>query len=292
MKQQLIETPEEDSEIFELASIIAEYLKDQWKEYRKDNEWYEDFKQEIKKIKSSKKKMDIFILDNTRITKIVNINAVKTQALKKFVKLYRVNLLYISPDKAGDEYDGYHSKSERLIAVNYRNARNIEKLESILTHEIRHAVDLLRSVPGIELNQPVRQAASLLKTGKALDSRSKQDKENAEDNFNDYLAEPHEVNARFTQVTRALNKFIKDDPSLLKMPNALKLIIEKLFDHYDISTVYRDGVNNTKYKRLLIRIYKFIDAELSHIGKVSPEAMAYAPDVIVMGIEKLFKKIY
>lgn len=292
MKEYLIETPEEDSDIFRVAEVIADYLKKSWLAATKDPIWMDELKTDIKKYK--KTRQDIQIFENIRIISIPGAkSAVTTETMKNVIRLYRVNLFHLFPE-SDDElpHDGYHDKTNRLIVLDKTLARNIEKMESILTHELRHAVDNLKSVKEITPTTPVPLSAKLLKTGKALSQRSAQDSDDYSENFNAYLAEPHEVNARFTQVVRVLNKQVNKDPTLLTRHGALWELIQTLFNHYSISTVYPLGTANPKYRHLLARVYKFVTTELSKIGKIDPKSIELTTNDFTDEFAKMLKKIY
>jgi hypothetical protein len=292
MKEYLIETPDEDSDIFRLSEIIAAYIKRSWIAAVADPVWMQELKDDIKLYK--KYRQDIPIFENIKINSIPGAKlVVKTDTLKNVIRLYRVNLFHLFPE-SDDElpHDGYHDKINRLIVLDKSLARNTEKMESILTHELRHAVDNLKSVKAITPTTPVTVSAKLLKTGKALSHRSAQDSDDYTENFNAYLAEPHEVNARFTQVVRVLNKQIKKDPTLLNRHGALWELIQTLFSHYHISTVFPLGPSDPKYRHLLARIYKFVTTELSNVGKIDAKSIEITTDDFTEEFAKILKKIY
>ena len=161
-----------------------------------------------------------------------------------------------------------------------------------LTHELRHAVDNLKSVKDITTTTPTIISAKLLQTGKALSHRSAQDSDDYETNFNAYLAEPHEVNARFTQLVRVLNRELIKDPTLFTKHGALWELIQALFNHYQISFLYPRGTSEAKYRHLLVRIYKFVSTELSNIGKIDPKSIELTTDDFTAAFEKILKKVY
>jgi hypothetical protein len=135
-------------------------------------------------------------------------------------------------DRETSDYPGY-------IVLNIKNLIDNARLEPGIAHEMRHAIDNVKSVG----------KNNSLTTQNVLDTRT-------------YLNLQNEINARFTEV---LVHLVKATPS----KETLEPIISILFNMHLLnrSIFPKNQQGQKQYNRLFSRAYKFYD-ELSKLSKV------------------------
>lgn len=134
-----------------------------------------------------------------------------------------------------------------------------EKIKSTITHELRHALDDLKSAgkagTSSKYNTPKK------KVHRKADPYAK--------NF-PYLAKPTEINARFAQVldglTDSISKNSNMDPKQL-WDHELK-VLKRLFIMHNISDLFPEKTQSKDYKRLVKRAADFIQKEIKYVASL------------------------
>jgi len=112
-----------------------------------------------------------------------------------------------------------------------------KNLESELVHELRHALDDIKS------------------GGKFLVGKKTSTPKDDTTDIKKYTSIPLEINARLSQAVREIVKDLKGkNPSIEEITDAIK--VEFLV--WDISTYYPDRLKDPEYKRLFTRAIKYI----------------------------------
>lgn len=195
--------------------------------------------------------------------------------------------------KEAKEVEGFFDTEKKSIELNYpANAKNMMgDMESTLVHELRHALDSSISAGWALWSTPKNK-----KTAKdTTHPLNKRDEVQGGGDY-EYLASPHEINARFSQVQRDITNLIKS-----KIRNNETLSIKdfmnelyNLLHRRDLGEIYptkdekenalrQSGrqiagyatgmpskpLDNKDYRQLLNRAIKYFDAEKARLIKKS-----------------------
>ena len=139
-----------------------------------------------------------------------------------------------------------------------------DDMKSVVTHELRHALDDVKS--GYKANVSTRYGTAKNK------SYRKVTKDPHMGNVA-YLAQPAEINGRFAQ---ALDKLTDQIPHLIKYPQdqihkrSVRLLLQAM-DKYNISHLFPEKEKSRDYKRLLKRGMDFIQKELNYLISTQPK---------------------
>lgn len=222
----LIETTEEDRAIVSLALAISDYI-DQFTDYENYSKDYG-----VIEISSIGEKFDtpLSILNPIRI----------------LVEPDRILQNQMNTKNADDETAGYWSPHNKTILLS-KDLVGLPEMKSILSHELRHALDDLKSD---------------FKAGTSKKYTTAKNKE-ADD---PYLAEPAEINARFLEV---MNEIVKTIRQAFKLsPEKIKPTIMQTFrqalKHYEIANLFPQKEKSRDYKRLIKRGMDLIQKEIQH----------------------------
>lgn len=124
-----------------------------------------------------------------------------------------------------------------------------EAMHDAVAHEIQHAVDDLKS-GGVALNDPNPRNAHNVTT---------------DDDYQQYLKLPYEINARFAQSATQIARGIANG----QIQNAnLASSIKLIMSHNDLVDIFKD--NPKAYQKLAKRLYLFFQAEMSSPKKIEP----------------------
>jgi hypothetical protein len=156
----------------------------------------------------------------------------------------------------GKEPNGVWFNEVPAIAINSDKISS-ERIKSTISHELRHALDDLKS--------DGRASSSLrYRTPKKKEHRKKDPY--SEKNY-PYLAEPSEINARFNQVLDGLVDSIAKnsnmDPKQL-WDHEIK-VLKRLFIMHNITSLFPEKTASRDYKRLVKRAVDFIQKEIKYI---------------------------
>lgn len=150
-----------------------------------------------------------------------------------------------------DSYFGQWNPTENSISLN-ADYLSSNRMRGIIAHELRHAMDDLKS------------------SKKANQSKRYRSARNAADRTNSYTAygaQPAELNARFVEVLNVLvpvvSKLAHLDATTFR--KRITVYLKKAFELKNIADYYPEQTANPHYKRLLQRAWAFIDKELAYI---------------------------
>lgn len=145
------------------------------------------------------------------------------------------------------------------------------RIRTTITHELRHALDSVKS--GKFPNDANRYFTPKKKEHRKLyyNAAGEVDSSDAR-NLIPSLAQPAEINARFSEVLHKLTDFVKlrysDGPRGNK-PHLLKAQLTRdfnsLLNHYHIADLFPEKTQSKDYKRLVSRAYDFMQKEINHI---------------------------
>jgi len=169
---------------------------------------------------------------------------------------------------------GWFDNETNTIEINYPFGaeKELEKIESVIVHELRHALDNSKSRGWALHATPKSKAGAEHPLNKAASS----------DEFGyDYFAEPAEINARFSQVLQELTGIIKKDMRSggnLTINNVMAQIHELLQKHELVSvfpskkaiaggTPEGKPLDNKDYQQILKRAIKYFDAEKERLTR-------------------------
>lgn len=237
----LIETTEEDRAIISLSSAISDHLTR-----------YENVK--------GNEVIDVGTIGELFDTPIPILNPVNIQ-LETYDGIEK---------RMREEYpDDVAETDDEVVGIWYGHTKTLvvdrayigtQTMNSVLTHELRHALDDFKSK--FRANDTSRKNSYL--TPKKKEHR----KTINDPYFGDvkYLAQPAEINARFLEVLNQLVITIRQSNKLA--PNKIRPIImqefKNMLGHYQIADLFPEKEKSKDYKRLIKRGLDFIEKELAH----------------------------
>jgi len=159
--------------------------------------------------------------------------------------------------KLGTDVEGIWYADDKTIVIDEEYLGS-SYLQSVLAHELRHALDDFKS--DFKAN-----VSSSYSTPKKKEFRNVTNDPYVGNMA--YIAEPAEINARFLQVLDQLTTTIRQSVKLY--PNDPKPAIMKEFKnilaHYHISDLFPEKELSKDYKRLMKRAIDYIEKELAHL---------------------------
>lgn len=244
----LNETTEEDRALISLADSIYKHLQkyaDQSTDF--DNEDDED----LGLVRVGK-------IGNLFDTPLQGFDNIKIEIQSDIGLLERINGKRSLEGKKPvfDAPDGVWFAASNTIVLNADYLSSIH-MKTIITHELRHALDDIKSEYRVSNSQKYS-------TPKKKSFR----KVTNDPHMGDlpYLAQPAEINARFAQVLDDLIGKVKRVAHLPTKDARDKLHnqIKYGFDKHNISHLFPEKEKSRDYKRLMKRAADFIDKELQH----------------------------
>jgi hypothetical protein len=228
----LVETTEEDRAIISLASVIYRHVIK-----------YADYIDP-----ESTKPLDVGKIGDFADTPLDGFEDIKIE-LQQGVALGKRWAESSNKEYDGKEPRGVWFNEIPAIAFNTDSLYS-EKIKSTIVHELRHALDDLKSEG---------------KAGSSTRYRTPKKKEHRK--TEPYLADPSEINGRFSQVLNALVDSISRNSELPKDQLFDKSIsvLKRLFVMYDISSLFPEKYQSRDYKRLVKRAVDLINKEIAHI---------------------------
>ena len=141
-------------------------------------------------------------------------------------------------------------------AVFNRDFLDTERMRTTVTHELRHALDSIKSnkFPG--------------DAKRYFTPKSKEHRKDDPYSTTQYRAQPAEINARFTEVLHQLSVIIPKRYKLVE-PQLLKRQLTRDFNNlllkYEIADLFPERTASPAYKRLVKRAYDFMQKEMAYI---------------------------
>jgi hypothetical protein len=252
----LIETTEEDRAIISLSSAIYKYLQkyaDQDLDYANPD----DEEQEVVRLGKLGNLFDIPIEGMNDIN-------LEIQSDMGLIDRVRRDKPDSSTDTPGADAPGgmwYGDNKTMVLNSDYLSS---DDMQSVITHELRHAMDDIKS--GYKANASSRYSTARNKSYRNVT------KDPHMGNLA-YLAQPAEINARFLQV---LNKLVGQIPALAKYPQnqftmRAERLLKRAMEVYNISHLFPEKEKSRDYKRLMKRGMDFIQKELAHVKSNQPK---------------------
>lgn len=174
------------------------------------------------------------------------------------------------------QVDGEFDFTTKEINIRYpANSKDIQKyIESIIVHELRHALDSSLSRGWAMADQP---------KSKFKDVENPQHPVNVRGGDYPYLALPHEINARFSQAQQAITSMIRQAARAgydLTVKDMLASLHD-IFDNYSLTDIFpsnapeqivgstnpRKPLDNKDYQQLIKRAIKYFDHEKARLSK-------------------------
>ena len=167
---------------------------------------------------------------------------------------------------------------------------------STIAHELQHGLDDFKQIldrrdyPERKDSERARQRRqrSLAKYGSVWLRRDASRPEINGYSYNmDYWNEDREINARFTQACRDIQRRIErmfykyqDLEGVAAARNSIRQELEKwiseAFEKHRISQVFKGGVSNPGYRRMLTRLYKYYNYHWDRLNQIKPGQVAQA----------------
>jgi hypothetical protein len=191
-------------------------------------------------------------------------------------------------EKLDSVHGGVFSYPSREVRVNssYLSYDDSDKshIKSILVHELRHALDFMKFKYGKikKVKEPIDlyrgEIKSRIYPGErytvARKKEHREDKSDFESGYYgmDYYAQPQEINARITELEQELNKKAREMYAERKHIYSsdvryLRRSARHWLDYFNIDKVYPEGVQSKYFRRILTRLYKFIDEMVEIINR-------------------------
>ena len=231
----LIETTEEDRALISLASAITEYLL-QYRHISKDH------------------LTDIGTIGELFKTPLEILNPITIEIASQ--DSIRRRLEQESPDDIKSDSENqvaglWYSDSKTIVLDSGNIGTNI--MSSIVTHELRHALDDFKSA------FKATASTSYTRPKQAIHRKSPDDL---------YMAQPLEINARFLQalnsIVDVINMSRKKGLTKEQTKDSALFELERAFLHYEIEDYFPDKQRSKDYKRLVKRGVDFVDKEIAH----------------------------
>ena len=251
--QELFESTEEDRALISLSSAIYAQLK----QYINVDQDYTDEDQELI---SLGKIGDLF---DTPIGVLNNVS-LELQGGQPFLR--RAEAM------AGEDDLSFSGKiimgiwdektNSAIFNLDYLDS---DRMRTSITHELRHALDEYKSgsfPPSPKNKNPEKTNRYSVPKKKA------HRKEDPYSNMQ-YLAQPAEINARFTEVLDTLATGIIPRASKLQPDQVRPKVmhdLNHLLTKYEIADLFPEKTQSRDYKRLIKRAVDFIDKELAHLN--------------------------
>ncbi len=247
--QELFETTDEDRAIISLSSAV--------------------YKKLTQHIGTDKDSIEIGKIGDLFDTPIVALNNVSLEIQGGDIFIRRLHAIPpedVIGDKSKDSAVAFWDEDTDTAVFN-RNYLDTERIKTTITHELRHALDSVKSnkFPGDALRYftPKKKEHRTFYYNK----KGEVDKKDVR-NLIPYRAQPVEINARFAEVLHTLSDFVVKRyntvaPHLLK--RQLIQDFKRLLNLYHIAYLFPEKTQSTDYKRLLKRGYDFIQKEMAHI---------------------------
>ena len=243
----IIETTEEDRAIISLSSTIYRHLQK-----------YADYIDPSSTDPLNTGKIDDFCTTPLEGMGDISIFLMQGDSLREKVK------------KDNNNPENIDSKGKVILGVWYNDIPGIflnsdyitsNAIKSTITHELRHALDDLKSGG--------RASLSTKYSSPKKKEYRKKDPDTGEDNS--YIARPEEINARFAQVLHSLTLQIERmshlPPDQLWQKSLLAL--KQSMNVYKISKLFPEKEKSSDYKRLMKRAADFIKKEINYLSKES-----------------------
>lgn len=150
-----------------------------------------------------------------------------------------------------------------------------QRMRTTPTHELRHALDEVKSDSykggGNKYFTPKKKEHRKV----YHDANGEVDKTDAR-NMIPYLAQPGEINARFTEVLDQLvtlipKRFNNPHVSADNIKRQLSHDLKNIFVKYNIAELFPEKTQSPDYKRLYKRAYEFMNKEIQHVEKTSSQ---------------------
>lgn len=217
--QFLVETAEEDRAIISLSTVL--------------------FKIASQHADQSVNLGPIGELVNTPLTAVNDISIVMVpgdEMSSLYARLFDV-------DEGSDTTSGIWVPEENSIYIN-SSLFGTNKLKATITHELRHALDDMKS--GYKASEAY--GYNVAPTGK-----------------DEYKGQPAEINARFAEVMHYLTGYIakQDQQGTLNRDDVVRRLYE-LMGSKQISTMFPEKTQSKAYKRLLKRAMDFVTKEMAY----------------------------
>jgi len=231
----LIETTEEDRAIISLSSSISEYLL----QYRK---------------LSGDQLTDVGTIGELFKTPLNILDPITIELESQDRIRRRIEQEY--PDDVKSDSDnevaGLWYADSKTIVLDRANI-GTSVMSSIVTHELRHALDDFKS------EFKASSSNSYTKPKQKIHRKTPDDL---------YMAQPIEINARFLQALNAIVEVITNSrrKGLTKEQTKDSAMHElgRAFSHYDIGEFFPNKQQSDDYKRLVKRAVDFVDKEIAH----------------------------
>jgi len=237
----LIETTEEDRAIVSLANVVYSHIKK-----------YIDYVDPDSPEPVNIGKIDDFAETPLEGMEDINIVLQQGEALGREVAAQN------KEEYEGKDPRGLWDSAGPTITINADHISS-EKIKSTIVHELRHALDDLKS-------------SGRAGTSSKYDTPKKKvhrKKDPYAKNF-PYLAKPSEINARFSQVLDGLTDSIAKNSNLppQQLWDQEMKVLKRLFIMHNISDLFPEKEQSRDYKRLMKRAADFIQKEIKYIASL------------------------
>lgn len=249
----LLETPQEDKVIIQLARVINSALSDSARKKPQSIQKYismlpNNMQNEIGNYFHN---VRLELKSTDQIASYIN-NTGSNSISQDFGNNRIVGLWH--PDGGPDDSSESKTNSPSGSIVLNKDDIGTTEFVSTLAHELRHALDDAKSKMG------------------AADSKrynTPRKKEHQDDEYG-YMAQPAEINARFIQAMESLSRAI---PVIYKLPpekikSRIKIAINQTFQNNSISDLFPEKEKSRDYKQLIKRAVKFAEGEMVEYEKV------------------------
>jgi hypothetical protein len=229
-ESRIVETPQDENAIHELAQGIIKWLLDHIDSIRDGYIGGGDLKGVINI--GTIEDLTGYLRKHRKQGSINDVHGRDAAALETIVKDTRMGLIHPMPD---DAEGAYNAGLKFLILDLELVKKSPPRMLGTIMHELRHA----------------------------LDSSKSNDRFNKKDDAKNYIFQPLEINARFTQALDDIRKMAAKNPQ----PELLMDIIKFNLNKHNIRQIFPGGTKSPRYRRLVNRVYQQLEY---HKGKTKP----------------------
>ena len=280
-EQTVTETAEELQELTQFSKGMADFLAKSYTQYIKNPQTAKYVQQQISQPITDGATYRA-LMPAIGIVSVPGADAYTSPGLvlaKKFVSM----VVAYFPTPGDADYNGFseaapavYDARSRTVVINKDYLSDPTYLASTIAHEVQHGIDDLKSRKGLSVKtDQLDLELSHGDQGKAFKYKQSAGATDNAQKYQSYLAMPHEVNARFTEVINDIKQRIEKEDIQNIGSAGLSDLARSAFKQHYMHEVFPNGAKDPGYKRLLSRVYawisKYYNDRIDRYGSFKPQ---------------------
>jgi len=279
-EQTVTETAEELQELTQFSKVMADFLANSYTQYIKNPQTAEYVQQQISQPITDGATYRA-LMPVISIGSVPGADAYTSPGLELAKKFVSMVVAYF-PAPGDADYYGFSEASPavydaqtRTVVMNKDYLSNPAQMAGTVAHEVQHGIDDLKSRKGLSVNtDDYDLELSHYNQGKAFKYTQSGGTADKAKKYQSYLAMPHEVNARFTEVINDIKQRIEKEDIQHIGSAGLSDLARSAFEQHYMHEVFPNGAKDPGYKRLLSRVYawlsKYYNDRIDRYGSFKP----------------------